>query len=126
MNIAEEMLQQSIVRVIVVQGLTTLLVAIIALSHGWFYAISAAYGGALTIIVAILSGQWVFREKKMTQADPLQSATALYAVAIKRMLVTVAGFAVALGIYKMPPTPLFLGFGAACVGYIFASPRGRY
>lgn len=127
MKFADKKLQQSVIRVVFVQTLTTLLVASGALIiYGQWSAIAAIYGGFLAIIVAVLTAHWIFRAGEVAQAEPQRGVGAFLSVAGKRMLLTIAGLALGLAGLRLAPVPLLVGFALAYMGYLFASRAGRY
>lgn len=127
MKIADKKLQQSVIRVVFVQTLTTLLVAAGTLIYyGQWSAVAAIYGGLLAIIVAVLTAYWIFRAGEVAQAEPQRGVGAFLSVAGKRMLLTITGLALGLGLLRLAPVPLLAGFALAYMGYLFASRAGRY
>ena len=127
MKFADKKLQQSVIRVVFVQTLTTLLVAAGTLIYyGQWSAVAAIYGGLLAIIVAVLTAYWIFRAGEVAQAEPQRGVGAILSVAGKRMLLTIAGLALGLAVLRLAPVPLLAGFALAYMGYLFASRAGRY
>jgi ATP synthase protein I len=127
MKFADKKLQQSVIRVVFVQTLTTLLVAAGTLIYyGQWSAVAAIYGGLLAIIVAVLTAYWIFRAGEVAQAEPQRGVGAFLSVAGKRMLLTITGLALGLGLLRLAPVPLLAGFALAYMGYLFASRAGRY
>jgi ATP synthase protein I len=127
MYFADKKLQQSVIRVVVVQSLATLLLAAGTLNfYGQWPAIAAVFGGALAIVVAVFTAHWIYRAGEIAQAEPQRGVSAFLSVAGKRMLLTIAGFAVGIAWLRLAPVPLLAGFASAYLGYLFASRAGRY
>ncbi len=127
MTFADDKLQKSAGRVIVVQILITTVIAASALVfYGLRPALAAAYGGGLAMSLAFLSARWVYDAGEIAQKQPYIGAGAFYMAAGKRMLLTLLGFGIGFGIFKLLPVPLLLAFGLCHLGYIFASRRGCY
>lgn len=127
MKFADKRLQKSVIRVVIVQTLTTLLVASGAMIfYGQWPAIAAIFGGSLAVIVAALTAHWIYRAGEIAQAEPQRGVGAFLSVAGKRMLLTIVGLALGLAVLKLPPVPLLVGFAMAYTGYLFASRAGRY
>lgn len=126
MTFADSKLQKSAIRVIVVQALTTAIVVAGALFYGLQPVLAAAYGGGLAMVVAFLSARWVYNAGKTVQKQPTIGAGAFYLAAGKRLLLTLLGFGIGFGVFKLLPVPLLLAFSLSYLGYVFASRRGRY
>jgi len=127
MTFADDKLQKSAIRVITVQALTTVSTAAGALVfYGLQPALAAAFGGGLAMVVTFFSARWVYDAGETAQKQPYIGAGAFYLVAGKRLLLTLLGFAIGFGVFKLLPAPLLLAFGLSYLGYIFASRRGRY
>lgn len=127
MIFADDKLQKSAVRVIFVQILITAIIAASALVfYGLQPALAAAYGGGLAMSLVFFSALWVYSAGETAQKQPYIGAGAFYMAAGKRLLLTLLGFGIGFGIFKLLPVPLLLAFGLSHLGYIFASRRGRY
>lgn len=127
MTFADDKLQKSAIRVIVVQALTTTIIAAGALVfYGSQHALAAAYGGGLAMIVAFLTARWVYDAGETAQKLPAIGAGAFYLAAGKRLMLTLLGFGIGFGVFKLLPVPLLLAFGLSYLGYVFASRHGRY
>ena len=127
MTFADDKLQKSPIRVIVVQALTTTgMVASALVFYGLQPALAAAFGGGLAMVVAFFSARWVYDAGETAQKQPYIGVGAFYLAAGKRLLLTLLGFAIGFGVFKLLPVPLLLAFGLSYLGYIFASRRGRY
>jgi len=127
MTFADNKLQKSAIRVIVVQALTTAIVAAGALIiYGSQPALAAAYGGGMAMLVAFFTARWVYEAGEITQKQPYIGAGAFYLAAGKRLLLTLLGFGIGFGVFKLLPVPLLLAFGLSYLGYVFASRRGHY
>jgi len=127
MTFADDKLQNSMIRVLVVQALTTAIIVAGALVfYGLRPALAAAYGGALAMLVAFFTARWVYDAGETAQKQPFIGAGAFYLAAGKRLLLTLLGFGIGFGVFKLLPVPLLLAFGLSFLGYVFASRRGRY
>lgn len=127
MTFADDKLQKSAVRVIVVQTLTTTVIAAGALVfYGLQPALAAAYGGGLAMSVAFFTARWVYDAGETAQKQPYIGAGAFYLAAGKRLLLTLLGFGIGFGVFKLLPVPMLLAFGLSHLGYLFASRHGRY
>lgn len=127
MMFADDKLHKSAIRVLVVQALTTTIVAAGTLVfYGLQHSLAAAYGGGLAMVVAFFSARWVYDAGETVQKLPTIGAGAFYLAAGKRLLLTLLGFGIGFGIFMLLPVPLLIAFGLSYLGYGFASRRGRY
>lgn len=127
MTFADDTLQKSATRVIIAQALVTTVITVGALVlYGLQPALAAAYGGFLAMIVTFLSARWVYDAGETAQKQPFIGAGAFYLAAGKRLFLTLLGFGIGFGVFKLLPVPLLLAFGLSHFGYIFASRRGRH
>ena len=127
MTFAGDKLQKSAIRVMVAQALFTMLVAAGALVfYGLQPALAATYGGGLAMSVAFFSARWVYDAGETAKKQPFFGAGAFYLAAGKRLLLTLLGFGIGFGVFKLLPVPLLLAFGLSHFGYIFASQRGHH
>lgn len=127
MTFADARLQKSVIRVIVVQSLTTTIIAAGALVYyGPQLALAAVYGGGLAMVVAFFTARWIYDAGEAARKQPRFGGGAFYRVAGRRLMLVLLGFGIGFGVFKLLPVPLLLAFGTSFLGYVFASRRGRY
>lgn len=85
-------------------------------SHGHQHAVSALYGGLLSVLIALLLGWSVH---KSTSSDFGFGAFHLYFGVIERFILLGVGVWVGMGWLRLPPFPLIAGFTATQAGYLF-------
>jgi len=127
MIFADDRLQKSAIRVIVVQTLITTIIAAGALVfYGFQPALAAVYGGGLAVVIGFFTARWVYDAGEIAQKQSRIGAAAFYRVAGRRFMIALLGFGIGFGVFKLPPVPLLLAFGLSFLGYVFAGKRGRY
>lgn len=110
MNFAAETLRKGVRRVILFQGLLTLLVAAgFGYVRGGPDILSAMYGG----VVAMLLSGWLGRG--VLRASGLGS---LFANAVTRYAAAMLFLGLGLGGLKLAPLPLIVAFAVAQLGYL--------
>lgn len=102
----------------------TLIVASAALI-GWLLwppavAIAAAYGGGIAIVNSLILSN---PARTTAQHDANRVVTAMYVGAVIRFLVTIVGFAVGMGVFKLLPLPQIAVFALAQTAFILAAKR---
>lgn len=108
-------LQRGIRRVVLSQALLTLMVAIgIWVTHGKFDAVSACYGGGITV----LSTWWLGRRVQRA-GDGTGAQISLYAGAAVRFVTVLVLLGVGIGFLKLAPIPLIIAFAVAQLGFLF-------
>ncbi len=94
-----------------------------AWSEGGFEALSALYGGTVTILATLWMGRYIRRAGKLGIGNPTRGKWTLYAGTAQRFSFIVAALALGMGALKLGPLPLLAAFAAAQLGYIFAASR---
>ena len=124
MSYAAEVLRSGIRRVLVVQALV---VVSIAIAWGLFGtggpgALAALYGGGVAMVVTLLLGLRIQLASDVGATDKARGAAALYLGVLERYAVVLIGVGVGMGVLHLEPLPLILGFASAQTGYLLRLP----
>jgi ATP synthase protein I len=93
---------------------------------GRFSALSALYGGAITMLSTWWLGRRVQQSGAIAHTQPQRSQMVLYAGAIQRFVLTLVLLGLGLGWLDLAPVPLIVAFAAAQLGFLTnlgSSPR---
>lgn len=122
MGYAAALLSKTVRRVVLVQSLLSLLVAVASLSvQGWIGAVSACYGGAISILCALLLGWRVRRAGELAWQGSKLGAVSLCLGMMERFGIALIGFAVGIGILHLPVVPQLLAFALSQFAYLAAA-----
>jgi len=106
-------------KVLIGQVVITLGVALAYfMMSGAFAALSALFGGAITVLNSSLLAQRVQSASEKAQASVTQGMAVLYLGAMQRFVLTLALLALGLGVLKLEPVPLIVGFALGHVGFL--------
>jgi ATP synthase protein I len=117
-------------RVVIIQLMMTLVVAVAffvyGISHnagqgagqGLWDALSAAYGGLTSVLLALLSIRGFKRANAIALSDPKKSMTILYVGAVQRFVTVLVLLGIALGAFKLAPIAVFIGFALTQASYL--------
>lgn len=108
---------------LIIQALMTVIVtAGFAVFHGGFAAFSALYGGAITLVGTWWMARGIERAGVLLAADyPDRGTRVLYRALVQKYLVIIAILAIGMGLLKLSPVPLLVGFVATQAGFLFAA-----
>ncbi|MGH8504861.1 MAG: ATP synthase subunit I [Stenotrophobium sp.] len=81
------------------------------------------YGGAIALINALLLARRTVRAAAMVDRDARWSSFTLLAGVLERFLFTLAAFGLGIGVLRLDPPALIVGFAVAQIGYVLARPR---
>ncbi|MHB8744338.1 MAG: ATP synthase subunit I [Sulfuricaulis sp.] len=116
MHTAAAALRQGVHRVLWLQAWLTLFVAAaFGYAGGGYSLLSALYGGAITLL---LTG-WLGRGAARTNG-----LGALYAHAVTRYAAAMLFLGLGMGVLKLAPLPLIVGFAVAQLGFLARVQRG--
>lgn len=130
MNQPDADLTEKARRVVVVQLLVTTGVAVVffVVGAGLFGmstekepawgALSAAYGGLASIILALISIRGFRRANVFALSDPKKSMMILYIAAVVRFMAVIVVLGIGLGLLKLEPMAVFIGFVLAQASYL--------
>jgi ATP synthase protein I len=108
-------------RLLVAQlSLMLVLAAGFALASGVAAAVAVAFGGGMAIANAWLMARGVARATEIALRQPGAETMALYLVAVQRFVLMAVLFAVGIGVVKLLPVQLIVGF-AVVHGAFFLS-----
>jgi ATP synthase protein I len=85
---------------------------------GTFAALSALFGGAITVLNSLLLAQRVRSASERAQANITRGLAVLYLGALQRFVLTLALLALGLGVLKLMPVPLIVGFALGQMGFL--------
>ena len=121
-------------RVVVVQLLVTAFVAVAFFIAGLFSgsglfasgagdgsvwdALSALYGGLASVLLALISIKGFKRANEFALSDPKKSMMILYIGAVVRFAAVIVVLGIGLGLLKLEPTAVLIGFVLAQISYL--------
>lgn len=117
-------------RVVIIQLMMTLVVAVAFFVYGFVFALphsagqglwdalSATYGGLTSVLLALLSIRGFKRANAIALSDPKKSMMILYVGAVQRFVAVLVMLGIALGALKLAPIAVFIGFALAQAGYL--------
>lgn len=124
-------------RVVIIQLLVTCIVAAIFLGRGLFTgqgllagqgpwdALSAAYGGLSSVILALISIGGFKRANQYALSDPKKSMIILYMGAVGRFVAVLVLLGIGLGSLKLAPLAVLIGFALAQASYLMGMRDGK-
>lgn len=92
----------------------------------YFYrhaAVATLYGGAIALINTLLLSWRTARAAAMVDKDARWSSFTLLAGVLERFLFTLVAFGLGIGVLRMDPPALIVGFAVAQMGYVVARPK---
>ena len=120
-TIAEPELATKAKWVISTQLIISIIVAVVFLTKGYWESLAAIYGGLVSICISMLL-LWSFkRANDAAKIDPGKSMRILYFGAVQRFVLVLGLIAVGIGLFKLDPTALVVGFALAQAGYLLGS-----
>lgn len=108
-------------RVIGLQILATTLVAMLYLYKSGWEAVSAFYGGFISVVAALVLSWGVYRAGRAALRNPSKSLAILYVGAVQRFLLIIGLLALGLAIFKLNPIAVCIGFALAQLSYLISS-----
>ena len=119
-------------RVVIIQLLTTLVVAAVffvltlqqstgqAQSHEqpMWSALSAYYGGLTSVVLALLSIRGFKRANEIALSEPKKSMMILYIGAVQRFVAVLVLLGLGLGLFRLEPLAVLIGFVLAQASYL--------
>lgn len=117
-------------RVVIIQLMMTLVVAVAFFVYGFVFALphsagqglwdalSATCGGLTSVLLALLSIRGFKRANAIALSDPKKSMMILYVGAVQRFVAVLVMLGIALGALKLAPIAVFIGFALAQAGYL--------
>lgn len=108
---------------LITQALMTVIAAGgFAVFNGGFAAFSALYGGAITLVGTWWMARGIDHAGALMAADHLnQGARALYRGLVQKYILIIAILVLGLGLFKLSPVPLLVGFVATQAGFLLAA-----
>ncbi|MFQ6021584.1 MAG: ATP synthase subunit I [Acidiferrobacterales bacterium] len=121
MGYAAALLSKTVRRVAFVQSLLVLLVATASLSvQGWDSAVSACYGGVISILCAFLLGWRVRRAGDLVWQGSKLGTLSLCLGMAERFGIALVGFAFGIGVLHLPAVPQVAAFALSQFAYFAA------
>lgn len=104
-------------------------VVMVAASAGYFLSwpgVAAALLGGSIVLINVLLQFWALRKaERQARADAAHNLRIMMRCAMERFVVTIALFALGMGVWKLPPLALIAGFVVALTGQYVAGPNSR-
>jgi F0F1-type ATP synthase assembly protein I len=91
----------------------------------WPGVAATLLGGSITLINVLLQHRALRKAERQARADAGHNLRIMMRCAIERFVVTVALFALGMGVLKLPPLALIAGFVVALAGQYVAGPNSR-
>ncbi len=111
-------MQHNVRKLLIIQILIVLAVAAaFALSRGSWHALSALYGGSVLVLSTLL----LYFRLRNTHAAGRSLSLDLYVGAAQRFIITLAGFALGMGVFKLEAVPQLLAFGLGYLSFVFGA-----
>lgn len=120
MNIVAQQVDAKAKRVMAVQMVVSTIAAVIFgwLGEGAWSALSAFCGGLVGLSILLLLRRSMQRASEYSLVDQKKSMMILYFGAAQRFVAIIAMFAVGLGVIKLEPLAMFVGFALAQISNI--------
>ena len=124
-------------RVVIVQLLVTAVAAAFFLGlglfagqgqeqgHGPWEALSAVFGGLTSVALALISIRGFKRANEFALSDPKKSMMILYIGAVLRFVTVLVLLGIGLGVFKLAPIAVFIGFALAQASYLMGARNGN-
>ena len=103
--------------------LVGLAAVILFVLSGRFQALSALFGGSMAVLNVMLLEWRRYQADSGRALSAGQSLWALYRSAIERFALVLALFALGLGVLRLEPLPLLMGFMAGLLGLFVTGTR---
>ncbi|WP_126457152.1 ATP synthase subunit I [Sulfuriflexus mobilis] len=104
-------------------------VVMVAAAAGYILSwpgVAATLLGGSIILINVLLQHWALRKaERQARANAEHNLRILMRCAIERFVVTIALFALGMGVWKLPPLALIAGFIVALAGQYVAGPNSR-
>ena len=94
------------------------------MAKGQGEAISAFYGGLISIVIAFLLGRGVVRAAETARQDHKKSMLILYLGAVQRFILVLVLFGIGLKGLSLAFLPMIAGFAGAQLAYLSSMRRG--
>ncbi len=88
--------------------------------QGELAAQAAFYGGGIVILNLWLSSRRLIRVLDNQNTSSNQEVLVLYVAAAQRFILTLGLFILGMGVFKLPPIPLLIGFAVTQITYFFS------
>lgn len=119
---AGDALQRDVRKVLLIQALLLLATAaIFMVAKGWFHAISALYGGVTAALITWWLGRQVRLAGNQLETDATRGSITLYGGVLKRYIVAAVLLAAGMGLIRLEPLPVVVGFAIAQTAFMFAN-----
>lgn len=125
MNTASREIIAATRKIIALQvGVGALIAAAFFVAKGQGEALSAFYGGLISVAVAFLLGRGVVRAAEAARQDHKKSMVILYLGAVQRFVLVLVLFGVGLKGLNLAFLPMIAGFAGAQLAYLANMRRG--
>ena len=91
----------------------------------WPGIAAALLGGSIILINVLLQHRALRKAERQARADAEHNLRIMMRCAFERFVVTIALFALGMGVWKLPPLALIAGFVVALTGQYVAGPNSR-
>ena len=91
----------------------------------WPGIAAAALGGLIVLISVLLQHRALRKAESQARANAEHNLRIMMRCAFERFIVTIALFALGMGLWKLPPLALMAGFVVALTGQYVAGPNSR-
>jgi len=124
LNTASREINDATRKVIALQvGAGAVIAAAFFMTKGQGEALSAFYGGVISIAVAFLLGRGVAKAAEIARHDHKKSMLVLYLGAVQRFILVLVLFGVGLKGFNLSFLPMIAGFAGAQLAYLSSMRR---
>jgi len=120
MTFAAKVMRITVRRVLAIQLLIVLGVSAAYLAAvGIYQAQSALYGGVIALLATWSMAWRITKAAEAASQDANRGALVIYAGAVQRFLLTLVLMALGMGVLKLAPVAILVGYAAAQLAYTF-------
>ncbi|MDH5327276.1 MAG: ATP synthase subunit I [Gammaproteobacteria bacterium] len=124
-NNLETALAQSTRRVVGLQLLSSVVIAVLFLFQDVLHAASALFGGLTSVSTALILSRGVRRAGEAALSDPKKSLAILMLGALQRFILVLGLLALGLGLLKLDPVAVIVGFVITQISYAVSTRSGN-
>ncbi len=124
MDIAVRQVQANAKKVIVLQLIIAVVVALVAgIAEGGWFGLSALFGGFVGLSLSLLLRRGVLKANELAREDPQRGMAVMYLGAVQRFVLVLVLLGVGLGYFDFAPLAAIIGFGFVQVAYAVVMRR---
>jgi len=118
LDTASKQMQVNARKVVSLQvGIAVAVAVIFGFIEGGWHALSAIFGGLISVFSSLLLRRGVARASEVVKDDPKKGMAILYFGAFQRFIMVLVLFALGLALIELDPLAAVIGFGCAQLAY---------